>query len=330
MVTDSSAPTMRRTRDRMSALGLALIRSRSRLLVVLIALLSGVMSFAYPTFPTGPNIAAVLLDTAQAGILVVGMTVLMIGGVFDLSIGGILAMSGIVAGILAKDWSVAAPLALLAGILIGAACGLFNGVVVTRLRINALIATLATVGIFRGITQLISASGVNEIGDSFSAFGQAVILGLQSPFWVMLIVVLVGEFAVSRMRFFRQFYYIGGNARAATLSGIKVDRVMLLAFVFMGALAGLAGVVGASRLNAAVVNAGTGVEPKVITATVLGGASLKGGEGTVIGGLLGVLFIALVQNALIIAHVNVFWQGIVIGVVLLVAVSFDQFAGRRR
>ncbi len=234
MVTDSSAPTMRRTRDRMSALGLAPIRSRSRLLVVLIALLSGVMSFAYPTFPTGPNIAAVLLDTAQAGILVVGMTVLMIGGVFDLSIGGILAMSGIVAGILAKDWSVAAPLALLAGILIGAACGLFNGVVVTRLRINALIATLATVGIFRGITQLISASGVNEIGDSFSAFGQAVILGLQSPFWVMLIVVLVGEFAVSRMRFFRQFYYIGGNARAATLSGIKVDRVMLLAFVFMG------------------------------------------------------------------------------------------------
>jgi len=317
--------------NRLARAGIAVGRSRPLLLLVLILGLSAYMAVVYPvSFPTSSNIAAVLLDAAQAGILVVGMTVLMIGGAFDLSIGGVLALTGVVAGVLAKDFGVAAPLALLAGVLLGSFCGLANGLIVTRLGINALIATLATVGIFRGITQLISGTGVNSIGNEFAKLGQSVFLGLQSPFWVMLIVVVAGAFGVSRVRFFRQFYYVGGNAQAATLSGIKVDRVMLLGFILMGTLAGLAGVVSASRLDAAVVTAGTGVELKVITATVLGGASLKGGEGTVVGGFLGVLFIAIVQNALIISHVSVFWQGIVIGVVLLVAVSVDLLARRGR
>ncbi len=331
MVSETTKAVLPRRPNPVSRAGTALGRSRPLLLLVLIVGLSTAMSIAFPAlFPTRANISAVLLNAAQAGILVVGMTVLMIGGAFDLSIGGVLALSGIAAGLLAKDSGVPAPIALLAGVAVGSLCGLANGLIVTKLRINALIATLATVGIFRGITQLFSGTGVNEIGDSFKAFGQADFLGLQSPFWVMLVVVLAGSFAVSRIRFFRQFYYVGGNARAATLSGINVPRVMLLGFVFMGALAGLAGVLSASRLNAAVVTAGTGVELSVITATVLGGASLQGGEGTVIGGLLGVVFIALVQNALIISHVNVFWQGIVVGVVLLVAVSVDLLAGRGR
>lgn len=311
--------------------GMALGRSRQLLLVVLIAGLSAYMTIMYPiSFPTGSNLSAVLLDAAQAGILVVGMTMLMIGGAFDLSIGGILALTGVVAGVLVKEAGVPVPIALLAGIGLGAFCGLVNGLIVTRLGINALIATLATVGIFRGITQLVSGTGVNAIGPEFSQWGQAVWLGLQSPFWVMLAVVLAGTFAIRRVRFFRQFYYVGGNARAAALSGINVNRVLLVGFVLMGILAGLAGVVSASRLDAAVVSAGIGVELKVITATVLGGASLKGGEGTVFGGFLGVVFIALVQNALIIARVSVFWQGIVIGLVLLVAVSVDLLARRGR
>jgi ribose/xylose/arabinose/galactoside ABC-type transport system permease subunit len=130
---------------------------------------------------------------------------------------------------------------------------------------------------------------------------------------------------VSQTRFFRQYYYIGGNERAARLSGIKTSRMILIAFVVMGLLAGLAGVLNAARLNAAVVSAGIGVELQIITAAVLGGASLKGGEGTVLGGVLGVLFIALVQNVLVILNVDVFWQNIVIGLVLLFAVSLDRF-----
>jgi ribose transport system permease protein len=147
---------------------------------------------------------------------------------------------------------------------------------------------------------------------------------------VALLVVVVGWWAVARTRIFRQFYFIGGNARAAQLSGIRVSRLILLGFVIMGALAGLAGVLAAARLNSAVVSAGIGVELSVITAAVLGGASLRGGEGSIIGGVLGVLLIALVQNALIINGVGVFWQNIIIGLVLLLAVSLDRFKQTHR
>ena len=200
----------------------------------------------------------------------------------------------------------------------------------TRIGINALIATLATMTIFRGLTYLTAGTGVTPIGDSFKFYGQKVVFGLQMPFWVMLAVVAVFGWAVARTRYFRQFYFVGGNPKAAKLSGIRVERLTLVGFVIMGLLAGLAGVLGASRLNSAVVSAGIGVELSVITATVLGGASLKGGEGTIVGAVLGVLFIALVQNAMIINGVGIFWQNIIVGLVLLLAVSLDRFkqAGR--
>lgn len=310
-------------------LGIRVARDRPLLLLILIGILALYMTLRYPdAFPTFDNIAAILLDAAQSGILVVGMMLLLIGGAFDLSIGGILALTGIVTGVLIQEWGMSPILALLAGIGVGTACGLLNGLIVTKLRINALIATLATVGIYRGVTQLISGGGVSFIGQGFQVFGQTVFLGLQSPFWVMIVVVAGGAFLMGRTRFFRQYYYIGGNPRAAVLSGINVDRMTLIGFVIMGALAGLTGVLLASRLNSAVVLAGTGVELRVITAAVLGGASLAGGVGRVAGGFLGVLFMALIQNALILSQVTVFWQSISIGVVLIVAVSIDSL-GRR-
>ena len=145
----------------------------------------------------------------------------------------------------------------------------------------------------------------------------------------MAVIVLLFAFLVGRTRYFRQAYYIGGNARAAKLSGINVDRTVFSFFVIMGLLAGLAGALLASRLNTAVVLAGQGVELKVITAVVLGGASLSGGVGTIFGAFLGVLFMALLQNAMIIAGINPFWQLIVVGIVLLISVGLDQFARER-
>ena len=220
----------------------------------------------------------------------------------------------------------------LIGILVGALCGLVNGLIVTRIGINALIATLGTLTIYRSLTYVTAGTGVTPITDAFAAYGRAAdpLLRIQSPFWAMLVLVLIGGWLVARTRFFRQFYFIGGNPRAAQLSGIRVDRLILIGFIIMGALAGLAGVLGAARLNSAVVNAGVGIELKVITATVLGGASLKGGEGTILGGILGVLFIALIENAMIINAVGVFWQGLVVGLVLLFAVSLDRFKSSGR
>lgn len=299
--------------------------SRPLTLLLLIFLLCLYMTLRFPeNFPTSYNASALLLNAAQNGILVVGMMLLMISGRFDLSIGSTLAMAGVAAGVLVADYGVSAPLAALGGVALGAAAGAVNGLIVTKLQINALIATLATMTIFRGLTQLVASTGVSPIGDDFKALGQTVFLGIETPFWGMLVIVLIGTWAVSRTRFFRQFYFVGGNERAAKLSGINVTQLVWLGFVLMGALAGLAGVLGSARLNAAVVSAGIGIELNVITAAVLGGASLKGGEGTIIGGVLGVLFIAIVQNALIINGVSVFWQNIIVGLVLLLAVSFER------
>jgi ribose transport system permease protein len=258
------------------------------------------------------------------------MMLLMIAGGFDLSVGSTLALAGVWAGVVVGWWGWPAEAGLAVGLVVGALAGLVNGLIVTRLGINALIATLATMTIFRGLTYLTAGTGVTPIGNDFKAYGQSVMFGIQMPFWVMLAVVAVGAWAVARTRYFRQFYFIGGNTRAAKLSGIRVEQLTTVGFILMGVLAGLAGVLGASRLNSAVVSAGIGVELSVITATVLGGASLKGGEGTVIGGVLGVLFIALVQNAMIINGVGIYWQNIIIGLVLLLAVSLDRFKQAHR
>jgi ribose transport system permease protein len=326
-----TVPAKKRTGPGLQRLARRIAVDRVLLLIVLIAALSLWMTIAYPeAFPHWDNFAAVLLDAAQSGILTVGMMILLVGGVFDLSIGSTLAFAGIVAGTLVKDMSVPPILAFLGGILTGLAVGAINGLIITRLRINALITTLAMQGILRGVTQLVASAGVANLPEGFKPFGQTIFLALQSPFWVMLVVVLAGWFAMTRMRFFRQFYYVGSNPRAATLSGINVDRVVLAGFILMGTLAGLAGTLLASRLSNAVVLAGVGTELRTITAAILGGASLAGGVGTIPGAFLGVLFMSLVQNMLIIARVPVFWQSIVVGVVLLVAIGIDQLGRRGR
>ncbi len=307
--------------------------SRELTLLILVVILAVVMAVIYPNnFATGANIRAVLLNLAPVGILVCGMMLLMISGSFDLSVGSVLALSGVWAGVVAGWWGWPAEIAILIGIGVGALAGLINGLIVTRIGINALIATLGTLTIYRSLTYVTAGTGVTPISDAFAAYGRAVdpIFRIQSPFWVMLAIVVVGSWLVSRTRFFRQYYFVGGNPRAAQLSGIRVDRLVLIAFVIMGGLAGIAGVFGAARLNSAVVNAGVGIELKVITATVLGGASLKGGEGTIFGGILGVLFIALIENAMIINSIGVFWQGMVVGLVLLFAVSLDRFKSSGR
>jgi ribose transport system permease protein len=339
--TSNEAPAMAdaRTETQQEGALLRLVRrlanSRELTLFVLVIALTVVMAAVYPNnFPTASNMRAVLLNLAPVGILVCGMMLLMIAGTFDLSCGSTLALAGVWAGVVAApNWLGLSPeIGILAGLLVGALAGLINGLIVTKLGINALIATLGTLTIYRGLTYVTAGTGVTPISDAFAAYGRATdpVFGVQSLFWVMLVIVLAGGWAIARTRFFRQYYFIGGNARAAQLSGIRVERLTLIAFVIMGVLAAIAGILYAARLNSAVVNAGVGIELKVITATVLGGASLKGGEGSILGGVLGVLFIALVENAMIINQVGVFWQGIVVGLVLLIAVSLDRFKNTGR
>lgn len=298
---------------------------RETILLFLIAGIIILNSVLFPEiFPTLANFAGILRNMALDGIMVCGMMLLLVGGTFDLSIGGIFSMAGVVAGWLMTRAEMPAPLAIVCALLSGVVAGYLNGLVVSRVRVNALIATLGAMGIYRGIAVLIGGPGISFLPASFAKLGQAVFLGLQTPVWLMMAIAALFSFLLARTRVFRQFYYVGNNATAALLSGINVPRVQLTGFTIMGALAALAGITFASRVGTSVSVAGDGAELRVITAAILGGASLTGGRGTIWGGLLGVLFVAMVNNALIIGSVSAYWQSIITGVVLVGAVAMDS------
>jgi len=298
---------------------------RILLLLCLLGLTILVMSILYPiSFPRVDNIVAVLLDSAQLTILTAGMMCLLISGVFDISIGATLAIGGIIAGTLVKIVGLPPLMAIFGGVLSGTAIGAVNGLVVTKIRVNAMIATLAMQNIIRGVTLMIAPAGVANLPENFKPLGQTIIFGLQSPFWVMVIVVAILWFLMGKTRYFRQLYYIGANKKAAKLSGIKVERSLLVNFILMGTLAALAGTVLASRLSSAVVLAGTGTEMRAIAAAILGGASLTGGVGKIQGAFLGALFMSVVQNVLIILKLPVFYQNIIVGLILIIALGLDQ------
>lgn len=287
-------------------------------------------SLVYPTsFPKFANLSALLRGMAADGVMACGMVVLLVSGMFDLSVGSMFSMAGVLTGWLLTRGQVPAPLAILLGLCLGALGGALNGWIVAKVRVNALITTLGTMQIFRGIAVLVGGPGIANLPPSFAQWGQAQWLGLQAPIWLMLVVAAVGQFLMAKSRFFRRYYYIGANAKAASLSGIPVDRMVILAFTLMGLLAGLAGIAFASRMATANSTAGDGAELRIITAVILGGASLQGGRGTVWGTLVGVFFISLINNVMIFARLSPEWQSIVIGMVLVLAVAMDRFLSRR-
>ena len=295
------------------------------MLLCLLGLTVILMSVFYPRyFPQKDNIVAVLLDTAQIAILTVGMMCLLISGMFDISVGATLGFGGIIAGTMVKLLGFPPIISIFGGIFAGTLVGAINGFIVTKIRVNAMIATLAMQYILRGVTQIIAPSGVANLPTGFRPFGQTMIFGLQSPFWVMVVIVLLLWFLMEKTRYFRQFYYIGANKKAAKLSGIKVERSIMADFIIMGTLAGLCGTLLASRLSTAVVMAGTGTEMRAIAAAILGGASLTGGLGRIPGAFLGALFMSVIQNVLIISRVPVFFQSIIVGLILIIALGLDQ------
>jgi ribose transport system permease protein len=308
-----------------------MIRKHSREigLAVLIVLAVVLFSILYPiSFFSWSNAQAILRNLAVDGILAVGMMMLLVGGMFDLSVGSLLSMTGVIVGWLMKNAGWPVPMAIGTGLAIAAAGGGLNGFLVAKIRVNALITTLATMGIYQGVSILIGGPGIVSLPKSFTRLGQSEYLGLQTPVWLLLVLALVGHYLLAHTRYFRQLYYIGSNARAAHLSGINVEKMQIMAFTMMGLIAGVAGIMYAARFATAVSNAGVGAELRVITAVILGGASLNGGKGTIAGAMIGVVFMAVVNNVLIIARVSSYWQGIILGVVLILAVSLDSLMNR--
>lgn len=305
---------------------------RILLVVVVFAAAMGIYDISFFSLAT---LKTILLFLAGYAIMACGMTILLVSGGFDLSVGSVSAFSAMVAAVLMTDSAIqmAWPLAAAIGLLTGTALGLTNGLIVARLRINPFITTLGMMLLARGLTYIIS-GGVGPYGfpKGFCWLGQGrlweienVFAGIQMPIVVSLTLVIVGDLLLRKSRFFRQNYYIGGNEQAAWLSGISVDRIKVLNYCISGTLAAAAGLLFAARMDSAMPNAGEGDELKVITAVIVGGASLSGGKGTIFGAFLGCVLLAMIRPAITFLGIQDDWEKVIVGGILLFAVMLDQW-----
>lgn len=301
-----------------------LLQERVFTLGLTIAFLIIICSLVWPeTFLTFSNLSTLLLNISTDAIVVIGMMILLISGTFDLSVGSVYALSGGLAAYLTYNYGMFTPVAIVAGLSVAILIGLINGLMITKVGINPLIQTLAMLGIVRGIFDLMGKVAI--LPEGFEHLGTARLMGVQSPFWVMISFVIVFSLLVSRHIFFRRYYYIGGNEKAARLSGIPVNKLKVAGFMLSAFLAGVAGILFVSRMGAVPDTLGKGLELKIITAAILGGASLLGGQGKIAGAFLGVVFIHLISNILVFARVSGQWTDIIFGIILVLAISLDIF-----
>jgi ribose transport system permease protein len=290
-----------------------------------------VMSFASPYFLTSTNMHALLLALSIQTIIAVGMTILMVSGGFDLSVGSVVGFTGIVAGMLIKRAGIPVALALPMILGLGALIGLFHGIMVTKVGLNPFIVTLAGLSLFRGLTLIINdGKQVAQIGDLFELIGQYKLFGVQMPIWYAIIFVIAGDVLLRKNKYLRQNFFIGGNETAARLLGIQVDRVKVSNYILMSVITAFAGIVWTARMGSATVYAGTGLELRVITAVIIGGASLSGGEGSAVGAFFGSLIMVLIINILTLLGIKIYWQNFAVGAILLFAVTLDALTIKRR
>jgi ribose transport system permease protein len=281
-------------------------------------------SFVSPYFLTAENLLNVSLQTSITAIIAAGMTLVILTGGIDLSVGSLVALVGVVGAITARFIpapGMAVAGALLAGLLLGAASGGAAGWCITRFRITPFIATLALMTIWRGLAFILTEGRpVWELPEAFSIPGGGRIAGIPIPTWLMAAVYAAMHLTLTRTRFGRHVYAVGGNAEAARLAGISIPRVTTAVYVICGMLTALSGVLLASRLSSGQPNAGLMYELDVIAAVVVGGGSLSGGRGSVAGTFLGSMLIGVLRNGLNLLDVGSYVQQVIVGVVILLAV----------
>lgn len=276
------------------------------------------------------NMRGLALAVSMTGMVACTMLFCLAAGEFDLSVGSVVACSGVLAAV-TMNRSGSTCLGVLAGLALGALVGFVNGYVVARLRINALITTLATMQIVRGFGFIVSdGKAVGITRENFFLLGNAHFVGVPLPVWITIGCFAVFGFVLSRTVFGRDTMAVGGNAEAAHLAGIAVDRVKVVIFTAQGLMAAFAGIVLASRITSGQPNTSQGFELEVISACVLGGVSLTGGVGSMGFVIAGVLIMGIVQNAMNLLSVPTFYQYVVRGLLLLAAVLFDRWKRRKR
>lgn len=288
------------------------------------------LSFASPVFLTVNNLFNIVAQTTVTAIIAMGMTFVIITAGIDLSVGSTAALAGVLGVKMMVEMGLSWPLAVLGGTLVGGLVGLVNGLLITTTRLAPFIATLGMMSVARGLVEISTgAVAVFGVPDSFRLLGQGVIDGIPIPLIILVIVAILAHIVLSRMRLGRYSYAIGSNPEAARLSGIPSGFYLTAVYIVQGLLAGFGGMIAASRVASGQPNFGIGLELDVIAATVIGGASLFGGQGTIIGTLIGAFLIALIRNGSVLLNIDIFLQSIIIGVVIWLAVIWDQFRRRR-
>lgn len=284
-----------------------------------------VLAIASPVFATSGNLLNVALATSVTALLAAGQTFVIILAEIDLSVGAVLGFSAAITALTLRHQSTVT--AIVVGLLVGAAAGLVNGLLVTKTRMPSFIATLATMSVLGGLTLQLSQGNPIAVTDyAFQNIGQARVAGIPAPVWIMALVFIGFGVLLARTRFGRYVYATGDNAEAARLSGIAVDRVKILAFVISGVLAALAGFIVSARLSTAEPTAGTGLELEAIAAVIIGGTSLAGGRGDLVGTIVGALILGVIDNGMNLLDVSPFLQSVVKGLVILFAVLLDRNA----
>lgn len=299
-------------------------------LIGIFIVLFAVLSVTVQYFFSWDNIVGLALSVSQIGMVACTMMFCLASRDFDLSVGSTVAFAGVFCAIVSNATG-SVTLGIAASLVAGAFIGFVNGTVIAKLKINALITTLATMEIVRGLAFITSqGQAVGVTSEAFFTLGSAELFGLPVPVWVTLACFVVFGVLLNKTIYGRNTLAIGGNPDAARLAGVSVDRVRIAIFLIQGLVAALAGIILASRMTSGQPNAGEGFELNVISACVLGGVSLMGGRASISGVLVGVLIMGTVQNAMSLMNIDAFYQYLVRGTILLIAVLVDQLKNRRQ
>jgi ribose transport system permease protein len=307
--------------------------------IIALLIMCIVLSFLSDRFLTGENAWNVMRQISVNVIISVGMTLVILTGGIDLSVGSVLALAGAVTAGMLKFGAEFTGLnlylgftligALLGGTLVGTILGWFNGFTITRFKVPPFVATLAMLTIARGLTMLLTGGfPITGLGEEMAFIGTGWFLGIPMPVWISAVIVVAAVILTKRTKLGRHIYAIGGNETASRLSGLKIKRVKLIVYSIAGALAGVGGIIVTSRLDSAQPNAGFGFELDSIAAVVIGGTSLSGGKGTIIGTVQGALIIGILNNGLVLLNVSPFWQQVIKGFVILLAVVIEKFSSK--
>jgi ribose transport system permease protein len=308
--------------------------------LVALIVLCVVLSVMTDTFFTADNGLNVLRQIAVNICIATGMTLIVLTSGIDLSVGSVLALCGAVAAGLLKN-GIEIPAAdlyigftilgaVLAGLILGTLIGLFNGITVTKFNVPPFVATLAMLTIARGFTMLYTKGHpISNLGERFAFIGAGSWLGIPVPIWISAIVVSLAVFLTKKTKMGRYIYAVGGNEQAAKLSGVNINKVKIQVYALAGALAALGGIIVTARLDSAQPNAGTSYELDAIAAVVIGGTSLSGGKGSVWGTVMGAIIIGVLNNGLVLLNVSPFWQQVVKGIVILLAVIIDKLGAKK-